>query len=271
MHAFLRGVRESVVEPEVYDEMFALEQRHWWFRARRRIVLHLLARYAPRPGSQPARLADLGCGCGANLQSYNLSFRAWGMDAGLRAAAYSHRRLGDRVCVGRLPDHLPFRAATFEAVTMTDVLEHIDLDRAAAAAAMNLLVPGGVLVATVPAGQWLFTHRDVAHHHKRRYSRRSLVALFDPLPAEILLLSYCNALLFAPAAIGRLASRWARASRPTDLRVPPWPLNRALESVYAAERHLLGRFPVPYGLSLVVVARKSSEPPPPAHPGPVVA
>lgn len=258
------------MEPEVYDEMFAMEESHWWFRARRRIVMDLLRRHvSERDGVRP-RLADLGCGCGANLQAFKAAYDVWGVDAAPAAVSFSRRRVGaDRVFSGALPDDLPLPRASFDAVVMTDVLEHIEDDATAAAVAIDLLVPGGVFVATVPAGQWLYSRRDAAHHHKRRYARAGLSALFEPLPVAVELLSYCNSLLFAPAAMSRLASKWTVPARQTDLHVPPAPVNRALEAVFGAERHLLGRVPLPCGLSLVVVARRQTaiRLPAPAIPG----
>ena len=244
------------MEPEVYDEMFALEERHWWFRARRRIVLDLLRRYVQRCDGQRPRLADLGCGCGANLAAFRAQYDAWGADATTAAAVHARSRVGQRVCLGRLPDSVPFAPASFDAVVMTDVLEHIDDDRGSAAAAVDLLVPGGVFVATVPAGQWLYTHRDAAHHHKRRYSRRSLARLMDGLDVRVEALTHANTLLFAPAAACRLASRWLPPRGLTDLRVPPGPINRGLQAIYTAERHVLGHVRLPFGLSLVLVARR---------------
>jgi SAM-dependent methyltransferase len=246
------------VEPQLYDEMFALEDRHWWFCARRQIVLGLLRRYVARRNGCRPRLADLGCGCGANLQAFCAEYDAWGADATTAAAAYARHRVGQRICLAELPGSVPFASGSFDAVVMTDVLEHIEDDRASAVAAVDLLAPEGVFIATVPAGQWLYAHRDAVHHHKRRYDRRRLAGLMQGLPVQIELLSCCNALLFAPAALLRLASRWSRSCnwRGTDLRVPPGPVNRVLQGVYAAESYLLGRMALPFGLSLVLVARR---------------
>ena len=244
------------MEPQVYDEMFATEERHWWFCARRRIVLDLLRRYVPRCNGRRPRLVDLGCGGGANLAAFCADYDAWGTDTIDAAATCAGRRVGQRVCLGRLPDSVPFAPASFDAVVMTDVLEHIVDDRAAASTVIDLLVPGGVFIATVPVGQWLFTHRDTAHHHYRRYSRRGLAALMAGLPARIELLSHCNTFLFPPAAASRLASRVLGSRSTTDLRVPSDPINGMLRSIFASERHLLGRAWLPFGLSLVLVARR---------------
>jgi hypothetical protein len=102
----------------------------------------------------------------------------------------------------------------------------------------------------------LFTHRDNAYHHYRRHSRRGRAALMAGLPARIELLSHCNTFPFPPAAVARLASRVLGSRSTTDLRVPLGPINGMLRSIFASERHLLGRARLPFGLSLVLVARR---------------
>lgn len=244
------------MESALYKEMYAVEDHHWWFRARRKIVCHTLTRLVPPSiGSKP-RLLDLGCGCGANLAAFARHFDAWGMDFSPPAAAFARRRVGLRVCLGALPNELPFRADSFDVVVMTDVLEHLDDDRSAVASAMTLLRDGGIFLATVPAGQWLFAPRDVAHHHRRRYARRSLRALFDGLPGRIELLSHYHCALFAPAAVVRVWSRLRGKAAITDLRVPTQPINRVLEAAFGVERHLLSWMRLPIGLSLICAVRK---------------
>ncbi len=244
------------MESALYNEMYAVEDRHWWFRARRKIVCHTLARLtSPSTGSKP-RLLDLGCGCGANLAAYAEHFDAWGMDFSHPAVAFAQRRVGSRVCLGALPNELPFQAGSFDVVVMTDVLEHLDDDRSAVASAMTLLRDGGIFLATVPAGQWLFAPRDVAHHHRRRYARRSLGALFDGLPGRIELLSHYHCALFAPAAAARLWSRLRGQTAVTDLHVPTQAVNRVLEAAFCVERHCLSWMRLPVGLSLICAVRK---------------
>ena len=45
-----------------------------------------------------------------------------------------------------------------------------------------------------------------------------------------------------------------RGKDDSDLAMPAAPLNAALERTFAAERHLIGRVPLPPGLSLFAVA-----------------
>jgi SAM-dependent methyltransferase len=247
------------MQAELFDQMYVLESRHWWFRAKRRIVLALLERSLGRPGAAgPRRVCDVGCGCGMMLAE--LAARGCdvaGIDASDKAVEYCARR-GVRVIRGLLPDDAGRLPGRFDAVLMLDVLEHIERDRAALESALALLKGGGVLILTVPAFAWLWGRHDERHGHVRRYdlaSLRKLLAGHAHARAEFV--SYMNALLFPLALVSRLADGLAGArGASAELALPPPEANRLLEEVFASERHWLaagGRFP--FGLSLVAVLR----------------
>jgi len=139
---------------------------------------------------------------------------------------------------------------------LLDVLEHLKCDRASVEVAASLLKKGGILICTVPAHMWLWTERDEHHYHFRRYSRRRFHALFEELPLRLELLSHLNAILFAPAAAWRLLARVFERNSVTDLRLLPKKLNSALRTIFAFERIILGKVPIPFGLSFIAVARK---------------
>lgn len=244
------------MDAALYDELHRVEQTHWWFRARRRIVWSLVERYAGGDSGQRLKICELGCGTGGNLLDVVDRHDVVGVECAPEALAYARRSLGDRVICGRLPDGVDLPAASFDVVLLTDVLEHIEDDAASARTALRLLRPGGIVVATVPSYQWLYSPRDKHHHHFRRYGKRQFVALWQSSTSETVLLSHYNTLLFPPAAAARLASKFlAERNEPTDLAIPPRFLNSMLAAVMDSETHLLGRVPLPFGLSLVAVVR----------------
>jgi SAM-dependent methyltransferase len=69
----------------------------------------------------------------------------------------------------------------FDCVIATDVLEHIEDDRGAFERLASNVRPGGLIVITVPAGQWLFGYHDEKLGHFRRYSRPRLRRLVEDL------------------------------------------------------------------------------------------
>ena len=106
---------------ELYGEIFAAEQEHWWFVARHRIVLHLLERYLPPNKGKPYKVADLGCGCGMMLLrlSEKLSPSAWPSH---HATEFALRR-GVTAKLRFLPENVPLARDSYDAVSLLDVLK----------------------------------------------------------------------------------------------------------------------------------------------------
>jgi SAM-dependent methyltransferase len=189
------------------------------------------------------------------LQRLSGKYDPIGLDGSPQAIEFSTRR-GVEAKLGVLPEDVSLPRETYDAVLLLDVLEHLKYDRASVEVAASLLKKGGILICTVPAHMWLWTERDEHHHHFRRYSRRRFHALFNELPLRLELLSHLNAILFAPAAAWRLLARVFERDSVTDLRLLPPKLNSALRRIFAFERMILGKVPIPFGLSFIAVARK---------------
>lgn len=165
------------------------------------------------------------------------------------------------VIQARLPDQMPFGPGQFGLVTLLDVLEHIDDDEGSARVIARLLCPGGYLIVTVPAFPFLWSEHDTQHHHKRRYKALQLQRCLASAGLEISWMSYYNSLLFPVVSAVRLLRnlippRGSSARVGQDLIMPPAPINKLLETVFASERLWLGKVPVPFGVSLIAVACK---------------
>jgi SAM-dependent methyltransferase len=141
----------------------------------------------------------------------------------------------------------------YDLIGAFDVIEHIADDRAALASIAAKLKPTGKFVMTVPAHQWMWSAHDVVNHHKRRYSKRGLKSLVESSPLKLERIGYFNSLLF-PVAVAQRAASKARGAEDADVTLPPAPINTTLEKIFAAERYLVGRLPLPPGLSLFAVA-----------------
>jgi 2-polyprenyl-3-methyl-5-hydroxy-6-metoxy-1,4-benzoquinol methylase len=245
------------MDAALYDELHRAEQTHWWFRARRQIVWSLVRRHVDGGPNRRLKICELGCGTGGNLEPIADRHDVVGVECSPEALALARKKLRDRIRYGRLPHEIDVPSQSFDVVLMTDVLEHIEDDAASADAALSLLRPGGIVVATVPAYQWLYSPRDAHHHHFRRYGKRQFAVLWSDGHAETLLLSHYNTLLFPPAAAVRLASKVVpRRHDSGDLAVPARAINNLLARLMGSEANLLGRVPFPFGLSLVAVVRK---------------
>jgi SAM-dependent methyltransferase len=239
------------MERVVYRQMAELDQRHWWYRARREILAALIRREA-MPGAN-ARILEIGCGTGHNLEMLGRFATVDALELDDEARSIAEGRLGRSVMSSPLPELAGVPDRHYDLIAALDVIEHIDDDRAALEAIAAKLKPTGKLVMTVPAHQWMWSAHDVVNHHKRRYSRAELRRLIQTSPLKLEKIGYFNSLLFPVAVAERLGSK-LRGKDEADVKLPPAPLNSVLESIFAAERHLVGRLPLPPGLSLFAVA-----------------
>ena len=239
------------MERVVYQQMAELDDRHWWYRARRKILADLIRRDAQLPPD--ARILEIGCGTGHNLAMLAGFGHVDGLELDDEAREISEKRLGRKIMRSPLPELSEVADKSYDLIGAFDVIEHIDDDQAALAAIATKLKPGAKFVMTVPAHPWMWTAHDVANHHKRRYSKRALRALIDGSPMRLDRIGYFNSLLFPIAVVERTISK-LRGKDDGNVSLPPAPLNATLEAVFAAERYLVGRLPLPPGLSLFAVA-----------------
>jgi SAM-dependent methyltransferase len=239
------------MERIVYQQMAELDDRHWWYRARRRILAELIRREVKLPAK--ARILEIGCGTGHNLEMLGKLGRVDALELDDEARAIAEKRLGRKAMSAPLPQLAGVKDRHYDLIGAFDVIEHIDDDAAAVTSIAAKLKPGGKFVMTVPAHQWMWSAHDVVNHHKRRYSKRQLRRLLERSPLKLEKIGYFNSLLFPLALAERFASK-LRGKDDADVKLPPAPLNAVLERAFAAERHLVGRLPLPPGLSLFAVA-----------------
>ncbi len=232
-----------------------LEDRHWWYRGRRRIIDVLMHQLDLAPG---AEILDAGCGSGRNMVDLARLGTVTGLElADTSVARARSRGVGD-IVQGTL-EAMPFEADRFDLAVSLDVIEHLDDDRAALGELRRVVRPGGILLVTVPAYQWLWSEHDVVNHHRRRYTRRTLVDAAAGAGWEPAATTHFNGLLL-PAAVahrGLLRLRRRGATETTavsDLERTSPRLNRLLERPLHVEARLIGcGRRIPCGLSLMAV------------------
>jgi SAM-dependent methyltransferase len=243
------------MERKVYEQMAQLDQRHRWFTARRRILDGLIERVVKPP--QGARILELGAGTGHNLAMLSRFGAVEASELDPIARDLASERLGREVKEAALPDLSMFPADSYDLIALLDVLEHVPDDKGSLEAIWGRLKPGSALLLTVPANPWMWTAHDVAHHHHRRYRKAEIEQLARGAGFDIELLSPFNSLLFPPIAAVRLVGK-VTGKDDSDDAMPGALVNRTLDAVFGLERSLIGRVPMPFGVSLVAVLRRPS-------------
>lgn len=242
---------------EEYAVMYHVEDTHWWYRGMAHITRAVLNRYYT-PGAN-LRILDAGCGTGAAMTAYLADYgQVTGFDFAAIALHFCQQRGATRLARASIVE-LPFADASFDLAVSFDVLceQAVSDDSVALRALYRILVPGGRIVLRLPAYAWLRGQHDRAVHIRRRYSRGELAARLRAVGFEVEQLSYANMLLFPFAAAKRLGERlWPPKNAGSDLTLNVGPLNSPLQWLLSAEAPLVATIGLPFGLTVVAVARK---------------
>jgi len=244
------------MKPSLSAQYRDLERWHWWFRGRQRIFETVLRNELA--GRRNLRLASVGSGPAEGLAWLvplaEPAGRVLGVDHDFRQAGKEQRV--DFV-VGKA-ESIPLAAGSFDAVLALDVLEHLDDDAGALREAARLVAPGGLVLVTVPALPSLWGLQDEVNEHRRRYTSHTLQQTFELAGLAHPRITHFNALMLPPIAAVRWFRRaWGQpASDVSDFDSNrPGFVNELLAATFAAERHLVGRFPIPAGVSLLATWR----------------
>ncbi|TJY40733.1 class I SAM-dependent methyltransferase [Cohnella pontilimi] len=245
------------MEQTIYWKMDRLEQDHWWFVGRRNVIESVMRTHIDSLGPE-SRILDAGCGTGGNLELLSrMGCEVMGLEMEQGAAEIAQSKSGKAVYLGSLPDQVPFADESFDLIVLLDVLEHIEDDLGALETLTAKLKPGGSLLITVPAFQFLWSSHDESHHHKRRYRLNELTGKMKQCNLQPKYASYFNTWLFPAIAAVRILHKKLRISGKTDdLSMPSTFLNKLLAGIMSSERHLLKRAKLPFGVSIVAIGQK---------------
>lgn len=233
-----------------------LEDGHWWYRGRRRILERLMRSLALAPDAQ---ILDAGCGSGRNM----VDFARLGSVTGVEISDASVERARMRG-VGEVLQcsitSMPFADDHFDVAVCLDVIEHIEDEQGALRELHRVVRPGGSLLITVPAYQWLWSEHDEINHHQRRYTRKTLSTAAAAAGWETVRTTYFNTLLLPIAIVWRRLARRSHIEGPaSDLQRMPERLNLLLEWPLRVEASVIaGGGRIPAGLSLATVFRKGT-------------
>ena len=240
-----------------YPILYAVEESHWWYIGRRRIIASFVKEICDQVADRRARILDVGCGTGANLVLLSEFGDVQGVDISPDALAFCRERGLDNVRLGAA-ESLPYEDNEFDLVTAFDVVEHMDDDVAGLREMRRVLRPGGRLLLFVPTFMFLWGVQDEVSNHRRRYRLAQLRSAVAAAGFEVERTTHANITFFLPVFLVRKLMRLTGIRTETENSINIPALNRVFGAVLGAERHWLRHMNIPFGVSGLCVARRLS-------------
>ncbi|HEV8186758.1 MAG TPA: methyltransferase domain-containing protein [Pyrinomonadaceae bacterium] len=242
------------MKEHTYPIMFRVEQEHWWYTGRRKILTGFVEEICRQVTDRRPRILDVGCGTGANLLMLSEYGEAEGVDISEDALAFCRERGLDKVRLGA-GEKLPYEDGTFDLVTALDVVEHMDDDLAGLREMRRVLRPGGRVLLFVPTFMFLWGLQDDVSNHRRRYRLPELRRVLEQAGFEIERTTYANITFFLPILVMRQLMRLTGLKADSENNINVTALNGVLGGVFGAESWLLKFMNLPFGVSGLCVAR----------------
>lgn len=245
------------MQQHTYAIMDRVEDKHWWFVGRRAILESFLETIVQglKPKAQSPKILDVGCGTGANLEMLARFGSAEGVDVSDEALEFC-RKKGLTVQKG-LAETLPYDDESFDITTALDVVEHLDDDIAGLREMHRVTKSGGYSLIFVPAFMWLWGVQDDISHHRIRYTRKQIVERIEKAGFKVERATYANFTFFAPVLGGRTLMKITGIKPESENNINVSALNGLFGKLFSAERFWLKNLNFPFGVSIVVVARKN--------------
>lgn len=242
---------------EEYEVMYRQERDYWWFLSRSELLHFYMQHLVPLP--KDAKILDLGCGTGANLEILSQYGQGIGADFSETALAFCRKRALPRLVQGD-GMALPIATDSLDLIAAMDSLEHIPRDNAALAEMFRILKPGGTLLVTVPAFGFLWSEHDEALQHLRRYTAAELADKLRLAGFKLGKTTYVMFFLFFPVLVIRFLQNLTKAGThpKTAISHIPGPIASLLMLLNRIEMTLLHWMNLPFGVTVVALATKPS-------------
>jgi 2-polyprenyl-3-methyl-5-hydroxy-6-metoxy-1,4-benzoquinol methylase len=248
------------MKKNAYDEMFAVEEAHWWYVTLHDLVTRISKRQFPRQG---IKILDAGCGTGGLLSALSgTGHDVAGFDYSDEALAFCRRRGLERVFKADLNNWSP-SPNSYDLITSMDVLSHewVEDEIKVLRALAGGLKEGGLIMVNYPAFPFLRRHHDKVVMIRERYTKKSLKSHLKQAGLVPVLLSYRLPHAFLYLIFLRLyESHRETVEVKSDIAdIPAEFINRLLIQIGKVENHLIARgLSIPIGSSIFVVAKKAS-------------
>lgn len=244
------------MDPREYEIMYHVEDHHWWYRGMADITRKLINHHI-QPKTK-IKILDAGCGTGAAMTTYLKNYgEVIGIDLYPQALDFCRKRNAKLLARASVLD-LPLATASFDMVTSFDVLyeKGVMHEIKALKEFFRVLTPQGKLLMRLPAYDWLRGQHDEQVHTNRRYTKSLVKNLLKQSGFIVEHISYANTFLFPLAVMKRLSEKIFPSKTQSDLTLETGIFNEIFKHILASEARIISKFGMPFGLSVIAVARK---------------
>ena len=233
------------MESHEIQKMYELEEFHYWFKAKRELIIDLYKKYC-----KPGLALDVGCGTGAISKALKKFTKVISCDFSDESVRYSKIRNPDIEVIRGNAESLAFKSNMFDVLVSSDLLEHVENDNKAMKEFNRVLKKDGKLILTVPAFQFLWSKDDVSLGHHRRYTKNQIRNLLERNNYKIEFINYWNFTLFPAYLAYKFVNKSSSATKVPEI------LNKLLHLGFRFDSKLIQYITVPWGTSVVAVATK---------------
>ena len=238
------------MEKSIYLNHIYNENKHWWFKARREILNKQIKKYSTK---KKMSILDFGSGSGTNIYMLSKFGEVDVYEKDNKTSNFLKKKFNRN---GIKIIKKCFSKKKYDLILAADVIEHIKNDKKIVNNLNKILKKNGLIIVTVPAYQFLFSKKDQALKHFRRYNRNRLEKLFNS-DFKTLKISYYNSLLFIPIAIAIIFFKLINRQFINEVEKKPNNiLNYIFYSLFKLEKFILKYFNFPFGISIISVFKK---------------
>lgn len=240
------------MENKIYEMYDNFDEQFWYIQIRR----DLLDKSIKNLNSKKLTIADIGCGVGRHYNTLSKYGEVLCIDNNKNAvSACKKRGIKDVILADAL--NTKIKSESVDVACALDIIEHIENDLDFLNELYRILKPGGKLILTFPAFDFLWSVDDDMAHHKRRYTKKSFKILVNKTEFKINKLSYRYFFIAVPT-IAMFFLQKIKKKKVNSLSMSPNFLNKFLIKIGNLENSLITKgITLPFGVSMFAILEKS--------------
>mgnify|MGYP001315865649 CR=1 FL=1 len=224
------------------------QEKHWWFQARKKIIEQIISDINLK---KKINILDFGAGSGVNLDM----LKKHGLVDIHEQNKYARNAIKKKqIKIKNLYSTLKIKKNFYDLILMADVIEHVKQPKQLLKNLKKFLKKDGRILITVPAYQFLFSKKDDALGHYRRYNKKSLKKVLHGFSIERI--SYFNTFLCIPIIIMTLLNKYLNRDYIKEVETTPnFILNKVCYIIFMSEKYFIKYFSFPFGISIYALVR----------------